>query len=165
MSLQAASGSAGLNYTEPTGVSKASFLAVLLCAALVLSVLAGLLIATAGGWLYGPVYDVTAPLACDGELTVESRGYSPRIDSYRAKLNVLCKDRATGVRTDVTLRAISLAFLIYSALAFTALTPVLIILARRLKPGGALYSLLPDPALPPPGSRPRGVYSGRGRSS
>lgn len=146
-------------------MNRAIRLAAWLFAALVLSSLAGLLLAAAGGRLYAPLYNVAAPFACDGELIVESRGYSPRIDSYRAKLNILCKDRATGARTDITPYVIFLAFLIYSGLAFTALTFLLIILARRLKPGRALDALLPDPDLPIPGSRPRGANNGRGHPS
>lgn len=121
-------------------MNKAILPAAWLCAALALSSFLGLVIATAGGWFYAPLYGVAAPFACDGELVVESRGHSPRADSYRAKLNILCKDRAAGTREDVTGYAILLAFLIYSGLTFVTLaasTLALAVLARRLNPARA----------------------------
>lgn len=150
---------AGVSRAKVFGAIKAATLAIWLCVVLASSLFAGLLIATAGGAVYTPLYKVAAPFACDGEFTVESRRHSSRPGQYKVSHNIFCKDGATGARAEITLYAIFVAFLVYSGLTFAALvvlTLVLVValrlLARRLRPEG-LGGLLPDPVLPPPGAR------------
>ncbi len=156
------------------GVVKAASLLTWLSSILGFSLFFGLMIATAGGALYTPLYKVAAPLACDGEFTIESRRYSYKPGQTGVEHRIFCKDNASGTRTDITLYALFIAFLIYSGLTFIALlvlTPILIfpirLLTRRLKPAAG-YSTLSHAAWPMPGVTgmlSRIIFSGREYSS
>jgi hypothetical protein len=122
---------------------KAASLLVWLGSILAASLFAGLMIATAGGAVYTPLYRAAAPFACDGEFTVESRRYSYKPGQSGVSHTIYCKDAATGARTDITFYAIFVAFLVYSGLIFAVFAAVSLVLVvplravgRRLKGGG-----------------------------
>lgn len=139
------------------GVVKAASLLIWLSTILGPSLFCGLMIATAGGALYTPLYRVAAPLACDGEFTIESRRYSYKPGQTGVEHKIFCKDNASGTRTEITLYAAFIAFLIYSGLIFIGLlviTAILILpirlLTRRLKPAAG-YSTSSHAGSPIPG--------------
>lgn len=113
--------------------AKATVLLLWFSIVLVVSLFMGLMIATAGGALYTPVYKVAAPFACDGRFTIESRSFSYKPGQSGVAHTVYCEDPATGVRTDITSHTLFVAFLVYSGLTFLVLlffTPLLIPLFR-----------------------------------
>jgi hypothetical protein len=103
------------------GAVKAVTLLVWLGAALASSLFAGLMISAAGGAVYPELHRLGAPLACDGEFVIESRRYSSP-GRVGVRQNIYCRNPATGVRAEITLRAIFVSFLVFSALTFAAIT-------------------------------------------
>ena len=90
----------------------------LLAAAILLSVslFVGLMLATAGTAIHPPLVRVAAPLACDGAFVIESSRYSYKPGQSGIEHHYYCV-RAQGGREEITLRAIFMAFLVYSAAA------------------------------------------------
>jgi hypothetical protein len=163
------------------GAVKAVTLLVWLGAALASSLFAGLMISAAGGAVYPELHRLGAPLACDGEFVIESRRYSSP-GRVGVRQNIYCRNPATGVRAEITLRAIFVSFLVFSALTFAAitlLTLAFILVVRALSarvgaqpafspragPASGLDALLPDPVFPPPGTHSvrarRIIFNGR----
>lgn len=87
---------------------------IVLCA----SLFTGMMIATAGGAIHPPLYRAGASLACEGELVIESRAYSYKPGQSGVQHTLFCEQPRTGVREEITFRAIFMAFLVYSACAF-----------------------------------------------
>lgn len=156
------------------GAVKAVSLLIWLSTILGFSLFVGLMIATAGGALYTPLYKVAAPFACDGEFIIESRRYSYMPGQTGVEHKIFCEDNASGTRTEIGLYALFIAFLIYSGLTFIALlvlTLILIfplrLLIRRLKPAAG-YSTVSHAASPMPGvtsTLSRIMFRGREYSS
>lgn len=92
----------------------------LLAAGILLSVslFVGMMFATAGTAIHPPLVRVAAPLACDGEFVIESSRYSYKPGQSGTEHHYYCVQGPAGVREEVTLRAIFMAFLVYSAGAF-----------------------------------------------
>ena len=101
-----------------SAVKTASTLAVL-GIMLVVSLFVGLMIATAGGALYPSINKISAPITCAGEFHIESSRYSGRPGETGTVHRIFCRNRLTGARSDITLYAIFISFLIYSAIIFT----------------------------------------------
>lgn len=66
----------GLPAKKIFGVLKLFTLVIIMVGLLGISLFAGLMIATAGIAIYPPLTNITAPLACSGEFTIESKTYS-----------------------------------------------------------------------------------------
>lgn len=92
---------------------------------LAISLFIGLMIATAGGAVYPPLIKVAAPFVCDGEFVIESQRYSRGPGHTGVQRMFYCVGERTGVREEVTLYAVFIAFLVYSGLIFVAALAVL----------------------------------------
>lgn len=93
------------------------------CIILPASLFVGLMIASAGTAIYPRVAAIGAALLCSGEVVYESHGQSYRPGEYTVTRQIYCQS-GTGkgaAREEITFRAIGIAFLIYSALAFLIL--------------------------------------------
>ena len=112
---------------------KTASLMVWLGVILVSSLFIGLMIATAGGAVYTPLYRAAAPFACDGEFAIESRRYSYKPGQSGVEHKIYCRDKATGARTEITFYAIFIAFLVYSGLTFVVLLGVTVVLIFPLR--------------------------------
>ena len=108
--------------------------------ATVISLFVGFMIATAGFALHPPVADIATPLICDGEAVhVTFRGPYHSSDNAGSP-NIYCVTGGPeGTPEEITLSAIGISFLIYSAIAFLLVAPVALLLARRFR-GSALPS-------------------------
>lgn len=82
------------------------------------SLFVGLMLATAGTAIHPPLVRVAAPLACDGQFVIESSRYSYKPGHSGTEHHYYCVQLQTAVREEITLRAIFMAFLVYSAGAF-----------------------------------------------
>lgn len=105
-----------------------------------ISLFIGFMIATAGFAIHPPVADIATPLICDGEAVhVTFRGpYHP--SEQAGSPNIYCVSGGpNGTREEITLSAIGMSFLVYSAIAFLLVAPVVLLLARRFR-GSALPS-------------------------
>jgi hypothetical protein len=93
------------------------------CIILPASLFVGLMIASAGTAIYPRVAAVGAALLCSGEVVYESHGQSYRPGEYTVTRTIYCQSgsgKGAG-REEITFRAIGIAFLIYSAIAFLIL--------------------------------------------
>ncbi len=104
---------------------------------LAISLFIGLMIATAGGAVYPPLIKVAAPFVCEDEFVIESSRYSRGPGHSGVERKFFCVDAPTGARQEVTLYAVFIAFLVYSAMVFAAalavLTPLSFIMFRSAK--------------------------------
>ena len=102
--------------------------------ATVISLFVGFMIATAGFALHPPVADIATPLICDGEAVhVTFRGPYHSSDNAGSP-NIYCVTGGPkGTREEITLSAIGMSFLVYSAIAFLLVVPVALLLARRFR--------------------------------
>ena len=93
------------------------------CVILPASLFVGLMIASAGTAIYPRVAWPGAALLCSGELVYESHGQSYRPGEYTVTRQIYCRSGSgKGAESEeITFRAIGLAFLIYSAIAFLLL--------------------------------------------
>ena len=93
------------------------------CIILPASLFIGLMIASAGTAIYPRVAAVGAALLCSGEVVYESHGQSYRPGEYTVTRQIYCRSGAGkgAAQEEITFRAIGLAFLIYSAIAFLVL--------------------------------------------
>jgi len=106
------------------GVALLAILGILLA----VSLFVGLMLATAGGAVYPPLYRPGAALACDGAFDIESRRYSYKPGHSGVQRAIHCRDARSGTREEITLRAIGAAFLVYSGAAFVlGLAPALLL--------------------------------------
>jgi hypothetical protein len=93
------------------------------CIILPASLFIGLMIAGPGTAVYPPVSTVAAPLICPGIVRVQSDYYSVRPGENGVSRTIYCgsgTDKA-GAGEDITWKAIGIAFLLYSAIAFLIL--------------------------------------------
>lgn len=90
------------------------------------SLFCGLMIAVAGGAVYPPLVRVAAPVACDGEFTIESSRYSYQTGQSGTQHRVFCTNRESGARAEITFYALFIAFLIYSLIIFVVLAVIII---------------------------------------
>lgn len=79
------------------------------------------IIAVAGGAVYPPLYKAGASLVCKGELVIESSRYSYKPGQIGTQHTIFCQDKTSGARTEVTLKAIFAAGLVYSGVIFAVL--------------------------------------------
>jgi hypothetical protein len=93
------------------------------CIILPASLFIGLMVASAGTAIYPRVAAVGAALLCSGEVRYESHGQSYRPGEYTVTRQIYCRSGSGKGASDeeITFRAIGIAFLIYSALAFLLL--------------------------------------------
>jgi hypothetical protein len=93
------------------------------CIILPASLFIGLMIAGPGTAVYPPVSTVAAPLICPGTVQVRSNYYSVRPGENGVSRTIYCSsgtDKAAAGE-DITWKAIGIAFLLYSAIAFLIL--------------------------------------------
>jgi hypothetical protein len=81
---------------------------------------AGFMVVTAGGPFFPSMHRLTAPLICRGTVETERHDYSYGPGHGGNYLEVYCRSDA-GTREEITFRAVGLAWLAASALAFVAL--------------------------------------------
>jgi len=94
------------------------------CIVLPASLFVGLMIASAGTAVYPRVAAPGAALLCSGgEVVYRSHGQSYRPGEYTVTRQIYCRSGAgkAAAEEEITFRAIGLAFLIYSAIAFLLL--------------------------------------------
>ena len=103
------------------------------CIILPASLFIGLMIASAGTAIYPRVAAVGAALLCSGEVVYESHGQSYRPGEYTVTRQIYCRsgEGKGAAQEEITFRAIGIAFLIYSAIAFLLLRFVAAPLLRR----------------------------------
>ena len=97
------------------------------------SLFIGLMIATAGMAVYPPVTGIATPLICSGEVVHESQRYSYRPGQQGITRTIHCRTGgAKEAGEDITLKAIGVSFLLYSAIAFLLLRFIAVpLLSRR----------------------------------
>jgi hypothetical protein len=93
------------------------------CIILPASLFIALMIASAGTAIYPRVAALGAALICSGEVVYESHGQSYRPGEYTVTRQIYCQTGSgkSATREEITFRAIGVAFLIYSVLAFLLL--------------------------------------------
>jgi Short C-terminal domain len=93
------------------------------CIILPASLFIGLMIASAGTAIYPRVAAVGAALLCSGEVIYESHGQSYRPGEYTVTRQIYCETGGgkSAIREEITFRAVGIAFLIYSTIAFLIL--------------------------------------------
>lgn len=102
------------------------------CIVLPAALFAGLMISTAGMAIYPPITFVANPVICSGTVDYVSTPYSYRPGQSGVERNIHCvADGPKGAREDVTMKAIGVSFLVYSALFFLIFGFVLRPLLRR----------------------------------
>lgn len=99
------------------------------CIVLPVALFIGLMIATAGMAIYPRVTAVAMPLICAGKADYVSTGYSYRPGQYGVQRTIYCDEG--GRREEITMTAIGVSFLIYSAAFFLLLQFVARPLIRR----------------------------------
>lgn len=93
----------------------------------------GLMVATAGVAVYPRIAHPGAALICSGEIAYESLGASYRPGEYTVTRHIYCQTGSGkgAAQDEITFKAIGLAFLIYSAIAFVLLILLGLLLKRR----------------------------------
>lgn len=96
------------------------------------SLFTGLMIATAGMAVYPPVTAIATPLICSGEVVHESQNYSYRPGQQGITRTIHCRTGgAKDEGEDITMKAVGVSFLLYSAIAFLLLRFIAMPLVRR----------------------------------
>lgn len=95
----------------------------------------GLMIASAGVAIYPRVADPAARLICAGTVEYESFGASYRPGEYTVTREIWCRtgEGKAAAREEITLRAVGVAFLLYSAIAFVLLVALAYAVRRRTR--------------------------------
>ncbi|HST36615.1 MAG TPA: SHOCT domain-containing protein [Allosphingosinicella sp.] len=102
------------------------------CIVLPVALFAGLMVSTAGMAIYPPITFVANPAICSGTIDYVSTSYSYRPGQQGVERTIYCvAGGAKGAREDVTMKAIGVSFLVYSALFFLLIGFVLRPLLRR----------------------------------
>lgn len=73
----------------------------------------GLMVATAGGAIYPPIWKVGVPWVCDGTASFESHAYSYKPGQSGVTRNVDCVNPADGSHEDITGSLVVVSILIY----------------------------------------------------
>jgi hypothetical protein len=120
------------------------------CIILPASLFVGLMIAGPGTAVYPPVSTVAAPLICAGAVEVDSNYYSVRPGENGVSRTIHCVSGSgkAAARDDITWKAIGLAFLIYSAIAFLILRFLVAPWLRRRAERALLAAGIRSPANP-----------------
>lgn len=120
------------------------------CIILPASLFIGLMIASAGTAIYPRVAAVGAALLCSGEVIYESHGQSYRPGEYTVTRQIYCQAGSGkgATREEITFRAIGIAFLIYSAIAFLILRFLVAPWLRRRAERAMLAAGIRSPADP-----------------
>ena len=96
------------------------------------SLFIGLMIATAGMAIYPPVTAIATPLICAGEVVHQSQHYSYQPGQQGITRTILCRTGgAKDQGEDITMQAVGMSFLLYSAIAFLLLFFIAMPLLRR----------------------------------
>lgn len=102
------------------------------CIVLPAALFVGLMISTAGMAIYPPITFVANPAICAGTIDYVSTSYSYRPGQQGVERAIYCVAGSDkGAREDVTLKAIGVSFLVYSALVFLILGFIVRPLLRR----------------------------------
>ena len=102
------------------------------CIVLPSALFAGLMISTAGMAIYPPITFVANPMICSGTIDYVSTSYSYRPGQAGVERTIYCvTGGAKGAREDVTMKAVGVSFLVYSALFFLLFGFVVRPLLRR----------------------------------
>jgi len=131
------------------------------CIILPASLFIALMIASAGTAIYPRVAAVGAALLCSGEAIYESHGQSYRPGEYTVTRQIYCRTGGGkgATQEEITFRAIGIAFLIYSAVAFLLLRFLVAPWLRRRAERAMLAAGLRSPSDP---SRPASPADLRG---
>src|SRR5689334_621817 len=89
------------------------------------------------GGVYPPIRNVGLPLVCEGDVERTSSPFSYKPGQSGISRTTYCVDTATGKRTEITLRLVFAAGLVYSAAVFAALLASAMFLWRRWTRGSA----------------------------
>ena len=137
------------------------------CIILPASLFVGLMIASAGTAIYPRVAAVGAALLCSGEVVYESHGQSYRPGEYTVTRTIYCQTGAGkgADREEITFRAIGIAFLIYSALAFLLLRFIIAPWLRRRAERALLAAGIRSPADPSAAASPADLRAVLGQVS
>lgn len=98
-----------------------------------ISLFSGLMVAAVGGALYPPLTRIAAPLACDGDFSIQTSQYSYKPGQRGSTYQTLCSDRETGEAKDVTTRAFLWSSLVFSGVAFVPLLALALFLLSLLR--------------------------------
>jgi Short C-terminal domain len=131
------------------------------CIILPASLFIGLMIAGPGTAVYPPVSTVAAPLICTGIVRVQSNYYSVRPGEHGVSRTIYCTsgtDKAAAGE-DITWKAIGIAFLIYSAIAFLILRFLVAPWLRRRAERTLLAAGIRLPSNPNAAASPAGLRS------
>jgi hypothetical protein len=104
------------------------------------SLFVGTMIASAGTALWPPITALATPLICPGEIAYDSQYWSYRPGQQGVSRSIYCVEGE--VRTDITMSAIGVSFLVYSALALALLGLLALAIRRRFRRAGEAPNLL-----------------------
>jgi hypothetical protein len=104
------------------------------------SLFAGTMIATAGTAFWPPLTALATPLICAGEVEYESQTWSYRPGQQGVSRSIYCVEGEA--REDITMSAIGMSFLVYSALAFVLLGLLALAMRGRFRQPGEALDLL-----------------------
>lgn len=97
------------------------------------SLFIGLMIASIGGALYPPLTRIAAPLACNGEFSVNTYKYSYKPGQQGSGYQTACVDRVTGEHKDVSLPTFLWNSAIFAGAAFVPLLLLAWLLVGKLR--------------------------------
>jgi hypothetical protein len=117
-----------------------SFRRVVLFFVLPVSLFLGTMVATAGTAVWPPLTALATPLICPGEIAYESQSWSYRPGQQGISRSIYCVEG--GAREDITMSAIGVSFLVYSAIAFLVLGLLALAMRGRFRRAGEGPDLL-----------------------
>ena len=117
-----------------------SFRGVMLFFVVPVSLFVGTMIATAGTAFWPPVTALATPLICPGEIAYESQSWSYRPGQQGISRSIYCVEG--DAREDITMSAIGVSFLVYSAIAFVVLGLLALAMRGRFRRTGEAPDLL-----------------------
>jgi len=88
-------------------------------------------VGTAIGVLLPSIFQVSAPLVCQGQMVVEVRQYSVRPGEHSTQNTIYCIHETTGEKRDISFLAIVVSCLIFSGIIFLLLTAGMLV--KRLR--------------------------------
>lgn len=100
------------------GALKLASMLIVVAALIGMSLFVGLMTATAGIAIYPPLTNITAPLACEGEFTIESKTYSKYPGESVVTHTFYCQEIGSNTKTDISMRAALIVFGVSSTLIF-----------------------------------------------
>ena len=132
-----------------------SFRRIVLFFVVPVSLFTGTMIASAGTAVWPPITALATPLICSGEIAYDSQYWSYRPGQQGVSRSIYCVEG--DARTDITMSAIGVSFLVYSAIAFAVFGLLALAIRRRFGRAGEAPDLLRGVGVDGPAQGPASV--------